>query len=239
MFEIGSSLRQARQHRGLELADVERETRIRARYLDALEEERFHVLPARAYVRGFLRTYAEFLGLDGDLYVAEYNERYAPPEEEAPIAHRAQRTRELRLAPPVVAGLVAVVAGTLAVWQLGFSSGRHASLTQPRIVPTAKAAATATRRAPARPTRKAAPAPTAPATLVVHAARGDCWVAVHVGSPTGPVAYERVLAQGGTLRFGLGKKLYVRLGAPWNADVTVRGKTLTGLPHAPVDLTAA
>ena len=45
MFEIGSSLRQARQHRGLELADAERDTRIRAKYLGALEEERFDVLP--------------------------------------------------------------------------------------------------------------------------------------------------------------------------------------------------
>lgn len=238
MFEIGSSLRQAREHRRLELGDVERETRIRAKYLGALEEERFHVLPGVAYVRGFLRTYAEFLGLDGDLYVEEYNARLAPEADEPAISYRPQRARDLRLARPVLLGVVAAVAGTLAVWQLGFSSAKRAELTPPRIVPTASAARQkpAANRAPAP---KPNPAPAGPATLVVRATRGDCWVSVRVGSATGPVVYEHVLAQGGHLRFGLGKKLWVRLGAPWNADVAVRGKPLTGFPHAPVNLTAA
>jgi len=48
VFEIGSRLREARERHGLELADVERETRIRARWLRALEEERFDLLPDRA-----------------------------------------------------------------------------------------------------------------------------------------------------------------------------------------------
>ncbi len=62
MFEIGSSLREARLRPGLELHDAEAATRIRATYLAALEEERFHQLPADVYACAFLRTYAEFLG---------------------------------------------------------------------------------------------------------------------------------------------------------------------------------
>jgi hypothetical protein len=217
---------------------VERETHIRVKYLGALEDERFDVLPGQAYVRGFLRTYADFLGLNGGLYVDEYNEKFAPPDEEPPpIQHRAQHRRELRLARPVAGALVALVAGTVVVWQLGFSSAQRTPIPQARLVSNVKPAAPKKHAAAKRKPKAAAPSGNA--TLVVRASRGDCWVAVRVGSPSGPVLYERILARGGTLRFGLQKKLWVRLGAPWNADVTLRGKALGGLPHAPLNLTAA
>jgi cytoskeletal protein RodZ len=64
MFRLGSSLRQARVHRGIELAQVATETRIRTRYLQALEEERFELLPGSVYAKGFLRAYADCLGLE-------------------------------------------------------------------------------------------------------------------------------------------------------------------------------
>src|SRR5712691_8410948 len=85
MFELGSSLRDARRKRGLELDAVQRTTRIRKRYLEAMEEERFDLLPGVAYARGFLREYADLLGLDSSLYVHEYNDRFAPRDEELPI----------------------------------------------------------------------------------------------------------------------------------------------------------
>ena len=75
MFEIGSSLREARERRGLELAAVEQDTRISARSLRALEEERFDLLPERVYALGFLRTYADYLGLDGQQFVDELSSR--------------------------------------------------------------------------------------------------------------------------------------------------------------------
>jgi cytoskeleton protein RodZ len=67
LFEIGNSLREARVRRGIEFAQAELATKIRGKYLRALEEEHFEVLPAETYVKGFLRTYAEYLGLDGQL----------------------------------------------------------------------------------------------------------------------------------------------------------------------------
>jgi cytoskeletal protein RodZ len=62
MFDIGASLRTAREKRGLTAEDVHMSLRIRERYLRALEEERWELLPGDAYAKGFLRTYAEFLG---------------------------------------------------------------------------------------------------------------------------------------------------------------------------------
>ena len=64
MFEIGNSLREARVRRGIELAQAEQATKIRSKYLRSLEEERFELLPSETYVKGFLRTYADYLGLD-------------------------------------------------------------------------------------------------------------------------------------------------------------------------------
>ena len=52
------------------------ETRIPRRYLHALEDERFELLPGSAYAKGFLRVYADYLGLDGQLFVDEYNARF-------------------------------------------------------------------------------------------------------------------------------------------------------------------
>ena len=80
MFEIGSSLREARVRRKLELSQVEADTRIRAKYLMALESNRFEALPAPAYAKGFLRTYADYLGLDAQRFVDEYSTRFAPDE---------------------------------------------------------------------------------------------------------------------------------------------------------------
>ena len=81
MFEIGSSLREARERQKLELSQVAGATRIRARYLQAVEDERFDILPGGAYAKGFLRTYADYLGLDAQQFVDEYNTRFAPTEE--------------------------------------------------------------------------------------------------------------------------------------------------------------
>ncbi len=76
VFEIGNSLREARSRRQIELPQAELATKIRVKYLRALEEERFETLPSQTYVKGFLRTYADYLGLDGQLYVDEFNSRY-------------------------------------------------------------------------------------------------------------------------------------------------------------------
>ena len=62
--------------RGIEFAQAEQATKIRGKYLRALEEERFELLPSETYVKGFLRTYADYLGLDGQLYVDEFNSRF-------------------------------------------------------------------------------------------------------------------------------------------------------------------
>src|ERR671923_2648230 len=82
MFEIGNSLREARVRQALDFPEIEHATKIRGKYLRALEDENFEQLPGQTYVKGFLRTYADYLGLDGQLYVDEYNSRYVVDHDE-------------------------------------------------------------------------------------------------------------------------------------------------------------
>jgi hypothetical protein len=69
---IGEALKRTRSRRKIDIRTVEQQTKIRIKYLRALENEEWEVLPGPAYAKGFLRTYAQFLGLDGDALVDEY-----------------------------------------------------------------------------------------------------------------------------------------------------------------------
>lgn len=71
-MQIGEVLREARERQGLEVRDVEERTKIRLKYLRALEAEDWDALPTPAYAKGFLRTYAQLLGLDAEALVDEY-----------------------------------------------------------------------------------------------------------------------------------------------------------------------
>ena len=91
---LGSSLASARLARGLDLRDAEHETRIRARYLAALEEEEFDLLPDDAYAAQFLRTYARFLGLEPEPYAEELRRRRGTPAPRiGPVITRVARRR--------------------------------------------------------------------------------------------------------------------------------------------------
>ena len=227
MFQIGESLREARTRRGLTPADVHKAIRIRERYLTALEEERWEMLPGEAYVRGFLKTYADFLGLEGNLYLDEYNSRIREYPEEpllsAPL--RPERRFPLRAVGLVIAVVlvVAAVAGLVAS-RLGGSStpGRRAT---PPPAPASTTTAAAKRTTPARP-----------AVAVVTASRGRCWLLVRSRGPNGAVLWEGVLEQGQVKTFPLRPSVWVRMGAPSALDVRVAGRPVSGLAGSPENL---
>src|SRR5918998_6633206 len=78
---IGERLREARMRQKVDIAEVERSTKIRAKYLRALENEEWGLLPGSTFVKTFLRTYAEALGLDAHLLVEEYRAHHEAPDE--------------------------------------------------------------------------------------------------------------------------------------------------------------
>src|SRR5918996_6007992 len=103
MPEIGDQLRETRMRNRIDIAEVEAATKIRAKYLRALENEEWDLLPGPTFVKTFLRTYADYLGLDSRLLVEEYRQRYERPatQDLTPFTTglgRAGRRRRARLA---------------------------------------------------------------------------------------------------------------------------------------------
>src|SRR5436305_6120027 len=96
MPEIGATLREARMRARIDISELEAETKIRAKYLRALENEEWDLLPGPTYVKSFLREYADALGLDGKLLVEEYKLRHERPSdfELQPISPRTARERD-------------------------------------------------------------------------------------------------------------------------------------------------
>jgi cytoskeletal protein RodZ len=224
MLEIGESLREARERRLLSYADVEAATHIPARYVGALEDEAFHRLPEGLYRRSFLREYADFLGLDGNAYVAELELRDGPTLSNAPVVPATVRRRSWQLPSLWNAALVAgvLVAVGIAAWTLARDHGRKPPRAAP--LPTTPRMPRTTTAPPAT----TAPAPPKPApTLVLTAARGSCWLSVQIRS-SGKTVYEQTLAQGGSLRFGLKQPLVIRFGAPSNVTAAIGGHDVTG-----------
>jgi hypothetical protein len=78
-LELGPTLREARIRRKIDLSEIEARTKIRIRYLRALENEEWDVLPGGAYTRSFIRTYATFLGLDGERMADEFRRLHEDP----------------------------------------------------------------------------------------------------------------------------------------------------------------
>jgi cytoskeletal protein RodZ len=207
VFEIGNSLREARLRRGVDFAQAELATKIRGKYLRALEEEQFEVLPSETYVKGFLRTYAEFLGLDGQLYVDEFNSRYVAGEERDATTRRSRvrpkrsrrfETNVVLVALAVIAVLTVVV---ISAWKSS-DGAQHATTTHK-----------------AKP--KAPPTP----LLTLIAVHGSSRVTAHKGDSQGDVAFDgTVLKADGPVAIR-GTRLWVYVQRPGNLRFIVDGHT--------------
>ncbi len=115
MQELGDLLRHAREAKGVTLADVEEATRIRARYLEALEYGDEHSLPARVYVEGFVRNYAAYLGLSQQEVMARYRAAHLGPGSEMPSLRPAIRPMRMPGPGPWLRAGVALVLISLLV----------------------------------------------------------------------------------------------------------------------------
>ena len=220
MFEIGNSLREARLRRHIEFADAEHGTKIRGKYLRALEDERFELLPSHTYTKGFLRSYAEYLGLDGQLYVDEYNSRFVVGEEDGPVraprrvpASRARRS-DRRESNFVLLGLIAIgvfTALVIAAWKFGNAPGEDINglNTKPKASKVQQVSGSA--------------------RLELRATRGDSYMMVRSSGALGNVLYQGTLEKGQRQRFD-GKVLWLQLETPRNVLVKLNGNRVKLAP---------
>jgi hypothetical protein len=227
VFEIGNSLREARVRQQLELSEVELATKIRSRYLRALEEENFETLPAQTYVKGFLRTYADYLGLDGQLYVDEFNSRFGDGEEpyepvvarRTPQVGRHHRRLERRWVAFALAGIAAVVVFVIAAWRFGGNNNEQI----PNLGATTP---TTTRKAPkpavATPVKPAKPKPVT-FRLYMRADHGNCWMDVRNWSSSGRSRFTGTVELG-QAQFFIARRLWINFGAPANLSIVFKRK---------------
>ncbi len=224
MFEIGNSLREARLRRHIDFSDAEHGTKIRGKYLRALEDERFELLPSHTYIKGFLRSYAEYLGLDGQLYVDEYNSRFVIGEEDAPVrarrvpAAKARRSdrRESNIVLLALTAIALVTALVIVAWRFG----------GPEDEPVHGLTTSAKEQRPAVQVPQAA----GTARVELRATRGDSYLLVKQGSALGEILYQGTLERGQKQRFD-GQVLWVRLESPQNVLVRRNGNRVR-LPGA-------
>jgi hypothetical protein len=219
VFDIGSSLREARTRQGLDFPELEELTKIRPKYLRALEDEQFEVLPAPTYVRGFLRSYAEALGLDGQPFVDEYNSRFAVGDEDVPVRtrrvappRRDRAARESRMVVLALLGIGIVFALVIAAWRFGG--------TDPETIPRLNLQGQ-------NPALQSAAAQ-GQARLVVRASLGSSWMEVRAGSASGRLLYSGTLQQGQRMQFEA-RSLQLALAKPQNVLVRLNGNR-TELP---------
>ena len=221
MFEIGSSLREARTRRQIGVAQVEQATKIRGKYLRALEEEHFDVLPSQTYVKGFLRTYADYLGLDGQLYVDEYNSRFASGDDRSARSasraadHRHERRLQANVVLLALAAIVVLTVVVISAWKVS-GSGHVATKTVKRHTTH----------------HRAVPG----AYLEITAVKGPSKVIVNRVGAAGKILFEGTLERGGTQAFN-GKRFWLNVGAPENLLITVAGKRVHVAGYRPWVLT--
>ena len=115
MTDIGSTLREARMRDRIDISEVETRTKIRAKYLRAIENEEWDLLPGPVYAKSFLRTYGDFLGLDSRMLIDEFKRQYERPNDQdiRPSTSIARERERRRRGPrfPTWAPIAVVVAG--------------------------------------------------------------------------------------------------------------------------------
>jgi hypothetical protein len=215
MFEIGNSLHEARSRRGIDFPEAELATKIRGKYLRALEDERFELLPAQTYIKGFLRTYAEYLGLDGQLYVDEYNSRFGGGDDGESRARRSAarpQRRNRRIETNVVlislAAIAVVTVIVIAAWN-------SASSPSPATPP---------KRAAVKPKKTHTVVP--PPLLLIRPFRGSAHVTVRRGGANGSVAFDGTLQKGNQPVSLQGTRLWLQVDSPENVRLQVRGRLI-------------
>jgi cytoskeleton protein RodZ len=250
---LGEEFRSAREARSLSLSDVAERLHIRSVYLAAIEDEDWHVIGAPVYVRGFMRTYARFLGLDPEAAVARFaatipagTPAASTPRQAAPATPAEKRAAAERSSPSLAAVLSIVVA-VLVVLFVGYEFYQYRA-GAPAAAPLADASAAAPDVAAAPPAGDAdtpAPAdgaaggddgaaaiPPLSAPTAVAAKPVKRGLNLHVTETSwlqvtvdGTVVYEGTLPPGATKTY-TGKIADVRVGNAGGVRIAVNGRTL-------------
>lgn len=223
----------------IDITEVEARTKIRAKYLRAIENEEWDLLPGPVYVKSFLRTYGDFLGVDSRLLVDEYKRRYERPADQdlRPITplgrERERKRRRPRLGPvaAVVLVLAAVVAALFIVGSLNPNSS--SSTTTPPTTAASRSTSTATTHTSTTGHHHHRAAPAKPATVTLKLVpTSSVYVCVEDGNGKKLIPGV-IFGAGQTIPTETANKLTITLGNP-SVQMKVNGKTVTVRNSSPI-----
>jgi cytoskeleton protein RodZ len=221
---IGEKLRSAREAQGKTIQEASAATRIKPSYLEALEAERFGELGGNVYAKGFIRSYAGYLGLDATQLLDEYRANERP---EAPVFERAPRAlgglglERSRRAPSswvVVAIVFVSIVLVASLWSL-LKPPRSNSPSPLGAATPPVASTTTTLRPEATTTTRAEPE----GVTVVLNYLGRSWTRV---TSDGKVSFEGIPGASERRTFRADRSLELMLGAPGVVELTVNGKSI-------------
>jgi hypothetical protein len=212
MPDIGSTLREARMRDRIDISEVEAQTKIRAKYLRAIENEEWDLLPGPVYAKSFLRTYGDYLGLDSRMLVDEFRRRYEGPSDHdfRPVASRPARERDRyprpRRTPSWVPIAVVVVLVVVALAIVGSLPGSNSST-------STSTHGFAHRHSARRVTRTTvAKAPSAPTNVTLQMVPTNLVYVCLVNAAGRKLINEQTFAPGQTIPTETGSKLLLTLG---------------------------
>jgi cytoskeletal protein RodZ len=238
MADIGTTLREARIRARIDVSEVEARTKIRAKYLRAIENEEWDLLPGPVYVKSFLRTYGDFLGVDSRLLIDEYKRRYERPADQdlrpiTPLGRERERKRRRPRLGPVAAVVLVLVAVAAALFVVGSLSGTNTTPTTPPTTAASRSTSTTTTHTAKTRAHHHRPAPPKPTTVTLKLVpTSSVYVCVEDG--TGKKLIPGVIyAAGQTIPTETANKLMITLGNP-SVQMKVNGKTVTVGNSSPI-----
>ncbi|MCG9969725.1 DUF4115 domain-containing protein [Pelotomaculum terephthalicicum JT] len=229
-MEIGKRLKEAREEKGLTLEAVEEETKIRRKYLRALEEEQFQVLPGPVYAKAFLKTYTRFLGIDAGDVFANYSDFFTEAPAEAPehIFEEEKKARVPRKPRSRLYLTVAAVIVCVAVLGLYFNSAKGKGGTpvdNPSAYNPENPAISGQTEPPVQPppVEPQQPADSSVVKLDLNVKNSDCWMSVTVD---GKQAFVGTLIPGQSKHFEGTDKIKITLGNAGAVEASLNGQNL-------------
>ncbi len=226
---VGDLLRAERERQNLTVKDIEKATSIRAIYIQAIEDGKYDVLPGEVYLKGFIRNYASFLGLNPQQALDVYRESLAPQPPQ-PTQPAAPASGPSAMPPKVEAGREEEKSGSLGRWLIilvvlaviaGAAWAVFNHINQPPA-PQPKPPQVKVQPPPApAPAKTAAPVPAARPIVVVAKYTADCWTRV---TADGRELYEGIPRVGETFTWNADQTMTVHLGNAAGVDLTYNGQ---------------
>ncbi|CEP68708.1 Domain of unknown function DUF4115 [Moorella glycerini] len=222
MEKVGEMLRAARQEKGISLREVEEATKIRLRYLEALEKGNYDQIPGRVYALGFVRNYARFLGLDVQAVVQQFKQEYPSDEDNYPTEESSLTATGL--SPGKRKRWLLVPAVLLVLWSINWLYNHYRPSLEQRPSPPPVTEPAPVTPEPQQPVAQPPPAATTPRAQGVEVkirASGDCWVGVTID---GKNDFTGTLKAGENKVFQGKEKIIVTLGSAGAVEITVNGQ---------------